>query len=258
MTESVLSSPNSAQGNAIGMPGLHSMDALMNEQAIPFDYSPYNYMANDFDMVAKTYPFQMNQFPPTSFPQYHYEQIPSLEDVQKFQAQLYQVLRYQEVRNDLIDEESFLYSFQDVDSTSGASTIDTPLPNTSILSIPESVITPDFPIPLPDPEIQKKSIIMDRTITNSPLPNPEAAPKKYTRKHVMARSKKGCWICRIKHLKCDERKPVCHNCVRFDIKCDYSPERPDYVTDRELRRRKLDSITTKKRRNSAMPKSIRR
>lgn len=230
----------------------------MNEQAIPFEYSPYNYMTNDFDMVAKSYPFQMNLFPTTSFPQYHYEQIPSLEDVQKFQAQLYQVLRYQEVRNDLIDEEPFLHSFQDAESNSGASTIDTPLPNTSILSIPESVITPDFNLPLPESHSLKKNPSVDLQIVNPSFPVQDPAPKKYTRKHVMARSKKGCWICRIKHLKCDERKPVCHNCVRFDIKCDYSPDRPDYVTDKDLRRRKLDSITTKKRRNSVMPKIVRR
>lgn len=72
--------------------------------------------------------------------------------------------------------------------------------------------------------------------------------KKHKRRHIMARSRTGCWICRIKHLKCDELRPSCNNCVRFGIQCDFSESRPDYVLDINLRREKLNSITTKKRR----------
>lgn len=80
-------------------------------------------------------------------------------------------------------------------------------------------------------------------------PTPLVKPgqvKKRKRKNIISRSKLGCWICRIKHLKCDESKPMCNNCIRFGIKCDYSPNRPDYVLDRCLRRQKLDSIIKKK------------
>lgn len=75
--------------------------------------------------------------------------------------------------------------------------------------------------------------------------------KKHKRKNIMARSRTGCWICRIKHLKCDESRPCCNNCSRFGIQCDFSDIRPSYVLDSNLRREKLDSITTKKRRRAS-------
>lgn len=257
MAESLINSPNSAQGNALGRSGFHNMDNLLNELAIPFDYSPYGFGTSTSDAVAKSYPFQLNQFQ-TPFPQYHYEPYYSLDDIQKFQVQLYQELRFQVVKNDLMKEEPFLQSFQEVDSTSGASTIDTPLPNTSVLSVPESILTPEFSLPLPESEMPKKRNLVDQTQLKNNVSASEPVPKKHTRKHIMARSRNGCWICRIKHLKCDERKPVCYNCVRFGIQCDYSPNRPDYVSDKELRRRKLDSITTKKRRCTSGTKPVRK
>lgn len=81
--------------------------------------------------------------------------------------------------------------------------------------------------------------------------SPSLISKKYKRKHVMARSRTGCWICRIKHLKCDELRPNCHNCTRFGIECDFSVDRPAYVLDINLRKEKLDAITTKKRRRTS-------
>lgn len=68
-------------------------------------------------------------------------------------------------------------------------------------------------------------------------------PKKHTRRRLLPRSKNGCWICRIKHLKCDETRPVCMSCSKLGIECDYSVERPDYITDKELRKTKLASIS---------------
>lgn len=67
--------------------------------------------------------------------------------------------------------------------------------------------------------------------------------KKHTRRRLLPRLKNGCWICRIKHLKCDELRPLCSLCARFGIDCDYLSEKPDYVTDKELRREKLTSIS---------------
>lgn len=72
--------------------------------------------------------------------------------------------------------------------------------------------------------------------------NDISKPKKHTRKRILPRSKDGCWICRIKHLKCDECKPVCNSCQRFGIECDYSPDKPLYVSDKNLRKEKLASI----------------
>lgn len=68
-------------------------------------------------------------------------------------------------------------------------------------------------------------------------------PKKYTRRRLLPRSKNGCWICRIKHLKCDEKRPVCLSCSKFGIECDYSPTKPDYVVDKQLRKEKLLAIS---------------
>lgn len=68
-------------------------------------------------------------------------------------------------------------------------------------------------------------------------------PKKYTRRRLLPRSKNGCWICRIKHLKCDEVRPICAGCAKFGIDCDYSPEKPDYVIDKNLRKEKLMDLS---------------
>ncbi|KAF6063114.1 Fungal Zn(2)-Cys(6) binuclear cluster domain family protein [Candida albicans] len=65
----------------------------------------------------------------------------------------------------------------------------------------------------------------------------ENTVKKHTRRRLLPRSKKGCWICRIKHLKCDEVTPICGGCAKFGLQCDYSSEKPAYVTDKILRQR---------------------
>lgn len=88
-------------------------------------------------------------------------------------------------------------------------------------------------------------------LSQHPAEEPKNFPvKRHKRKQIMSRSKRGCWICRIKHLKCDEIKPICKNCNRFGIQCDYSEERPAYVLDKDLRRQKLDTVITKKRRRT--------
>lgn len=66
---------------------------------------------------------------------------------------------------------------------------------------------------------------------------------KHTRRRLLPRSKNGCWICRIKHLKCDEARPVCTSCSKFGIECDYSPVKPGYVLDKNLRKEKLIDIS---------------
>lgn len=76
--------------------------------------------------------------------------------------------------------------------------------------------------------------------------------KKYTRRRLLPRSKKGCWICRIKHLKCDEVRPSCGACLRFGLSCDYNPTKPDYVTDKELRQKKLSEISMTRKLNQAL------
>ncbi|KAH7022012.1 hypothetical protein EDB80DRAFT_693939 [Ilyonectria destructans] len=40
-----------------------------------------------------------------------------------------------------------------------------------------------------------------------------------------ARSRKGCWTCRAKKVKCDEATPQCRRCLRLSLLCDYIPRR---------------------------------
>ena len=44
-------------------------------------------------------------------------------------------------------------------------------------------------------------------------------------------------------MKCDEVTPVCGGCAKFGLQCDYSPEKPDYVTDKFLRQQKLEEVS---------------
>lgn len=92
----------------------------------------------------------------------------------------------------------------------------------------------------------QKSIIEESHEHNEPQPAPPK--KKHKRRHTQKRSRMGCWICRIKHLKCDETRPVCNHCKRFGVACDYSPDRPDYVSDMSLRRKKLNELASQRRR----------
>lgn len=85
--------------------------------------------------------------------------------------------------------------------------------------------------------------------TESPISTPA---KKYTRRRLLPRSKNGCWICRIKHLKCDEIKPHCTSCVKYGINCDYSPDKPNYVVDKNLRNKKLIEITQIRKNNQKL------
>lgn len=269
MADSFVNSPSSATANLLGL-GL-TMDSVVNDLIIVSDLSPYH----NFDAVAKSYPFPINLNPHLEL-SFH-DQDYLLDDIHGFQIQLYQELRHQVAREDLQNDMLFGSANYDLDSMSGSSTIGTPSLSTSLLCIlnhvagsnyhlpgmpfmPELPFMPDMSVmPLrPDSDLPvlhtTDPLTPKRWKVESPLqPTPVVAREppaiKRTRKHSMARSRSGCWICRIKHLKCDEDKPACKNCSRVGIQCDYSPTRPDYVSNLELRRRKLVTVTTKKRRS---------
>ena len=38
------------------------------------------------------------------------------------------------------------------------------------------------------------------------------------------RSRRGCWTCRVRKVKCDEGRPRCNQCTRLNHVCDYSPK----------------------------------
>ncbi|KAK6464167.1 hypothetical protein DFJ63DRAFT_311465 [Scheffersomyces coipomensis] len=56
------------------------------------------------------------------------------------------------------------------------------------------------------------------------------------------RSKSGCWTCRVRHKACPEDRPICGQCIRLHLPCDYSNERPIYMTDPLLQAAKLKEI----------------
>lgn len=67
-----------------------------------------------------------------------------------------------------------------------------------------------------------------------PTPSSGASPSNVTRVRVSGgrngpRSRKGCWTCRTKKVKCDETRPKCLRCIRLRLFCDYEPrdKRPD-------------------------------
>ncbi|KAL4812154.1 fungal-specific transcription factor domain-containing protein [Aspergillus spinulosporus] len=69
------------------------------------------------------------------------------------------------------------------------------------------------------------------TSTNSPSsPCNELGP-------TAGRSRNGCWTCREKKVKCDERRPKCIRCLRLGRHCDYVPRpRKPYVRGAPRRR----------------------
>ena len=53
------------------------------------------------------------------------------------------------------------------------------------------------------------------------------------------RSKNGCWTCRLRKKKCTEEKEECANCLRMQVPCDYSADKPAYMATAESKRHKL-------------------
>lgn len=75
---------------------------------------------------------------------------------------------------------------------------------------------------------------------NIHLSNYSETPEK--KRRLGPRSKNGCWTCRVRHKACPEERPVCSQCSRLDLKCDYSSTRPKYMTDPLLQANKLREI----------------
>ncbi|KAJ6789436.1 hypothetical protein PWT90_00237 [Aphanocladium album] len=64
--------------------------------------------------------------------------------------------------------------------------------------------------------------------TPSSSASPTPPPTNATRVRVSGgrngpRSRKGCWTCRTKKVKCDETRPKCLRCIRLRLYCDYEP-----------------------------------
>ncbi|KAK9382628.1 uncharacterized protein V2V93DRAFT_321711 [Kockiozyma suomiensis] len=71
----------------------------------------------------------------------------------------------------------------------------------------------------------------------------------------VSRSRTGCWQCRVRRKKCDDRKPRCLTCERLDIRCEYGecPENMRSIEDRKRAARELtvQIRATMKRRSAA-------
>lgn len=63
-----------------------------------------------------------------------------------------------------------------------------------------------------------------------------------TRENNRARSRMGCWTCRIRHKGCSEQRPICENCRQLGLFCDYSSQRPLYMTCKLEGKEKLREI----------------
>lgn len=58
----------------------------------------------------------------------------------------------------------------------------------------------------------------------------------------MYRSNGGCWTCRIRHRKCDEKRPACHECTDRFISCHGYGSRPSWVDNQSLLDAELSRI----------------
>lgn len=61
--------------------------------------------------------------------------------------------------------------------------------------------------------------------------------------YTMARSRKGCWTCRIRHRRCDETLPLCKECTTRHITCHgYEVEAPEWMKDEQRLQAELQRI----------------
>ncbi|KAK7935298.1 hypothetical protein PG985_000793 [Apiospora marii] len=59
---------------------------------------------------------------------------------------------------------------------------------------------------------------------------------------IMIRSSRGCWTCRLRRKKCDERKPVCSECGTLEITCHFSDVKPDWLDGGEREKQKAQEF----------------
>ncbi|KAJ0422027.1 hypothetical protein BJY00DRAFT_280790 [Aspergillus carlsbadensis] len=59
-----------------------------------------------------------------------------------------------------------------------------------------------------------------------------SASTQQARRRPHTKSRQGCIRCKQKHVKCDEARPTCSTCVRYDVPCAYPPRKPPGATSR--------------------------
>lgn len=61
----------------------------------------------------------------------------------------------------------------------------------------------------------------------------------------------GCWTCRIRRKRCDERQPVCRVCQALHIDCVYSQQKPDWMDGGTKQKRMMEEIKAKVKANAS-------
>ncbi|KAJ3545636.1 hypothetical protein NM208_g2420 [Fusarium decemcellulare] len=59
-----------------------------------------------------------------------------------------------------------------------------------------------------------------------------------------------CWICRLRHKKCDAALPTCRNCDALEIDCLYSAEKPEWMDNGGKQRDMADRVKVQVKRNA--------
>ncbi|KIW42503.1 uncharacterized protein PV06_06048 [Exophiala oligosperma] len=82
----------------------------------------------------------------------------------------------------------------------------------------------------------------DRSSSASSSRSGQLGPTVPPRARLPPRSRTGCWTCRTRKVKCDERRPECGQCSRLGHTCDYSP-RLAFRDDTARVRERMQDIT---------------
>ncbi|QPC75257.1 hypothetical protein HYE68_006009 [Fusarium pseudograminearum] len=64
-------------------------------------------------------------------------------------------------------------------------------------------------------------------------------------RHLMSskvRSNAGCWTCRLRRKKCDEKRPVCDSCSALEITCYFNDEKPEWMDGAEQQKAMAEKI----------------
>ncbi|KAF5564722.1 transcriptional regulatory UME6 [Fusarium phyllophilum] len=64
-----------------------------------------------------------------------------------------------------------------------------------------------------------------------------------------------CWICRVRHKKCDETLPTCQNCVALGLTCHFSDAKPDWMDNGDQQRQMSQRLKAQVKRNARNKRS---
>ncbi|RSL53448.1 hypothetical protein CEP53_007749 [Fusarium sp. AF-6] len=65
-----------------------------------------------------------------------------------------------------------------------------------------------------------------------------------------AKTAASCWICRIRHKKCDESLPICQNCEALELSCLYSGDKPAWMDNGDKQRDMAQRLKAQVKRNA--------